>query len=236
MAKLHIWHRYVGVTAALLATILALTGLALNFNDRLQLDRIHLNSTWLLDYYNIGDFPVISFRAGAHIISQAGDYIYVDGNYKMHLLQKLVGATELNKDLLLATETALLLIDVNGDIIEEIGTYTGLPEEPLGISLTVNGNPVIRGINTYWQGDKELTAWRPLQGPHPKWSAPLQTPDRMDSMIQEHARSHQISLERIVLDLHSGRLLGQWGQHIMSAAAILLLLLAVTGTIMWFRK
>ena len=81
MAKLHIWHRYVGITSALFVIVLALTGLVLNFNDRLQLDQTHLNNSWLLDHYNIGDFSVTSFPAGSHIVSQASEYVYLDGNY-----------------------------------------------------------------------------------------------------------------------------------------------------------
>ena len=236
MAKLHIWHRYVGITSALFVIILALTGLVLNFNDRLQLDSTHLNNTWLLDHYNIGDFPVVSFRAGSHIVSQASDYIYLNGEYKLHALHKLVGAVALQDELLLATDASLLLLSKEGEIFEEIGTYSGLPEKPLGISITEQGRPVIRGINTYWKGSQGLSGWQPLVGPHPKWSAPIETPAQLFASIQEHARSHEINLERVFLDLHSGRLLGRWGQHIMSAASVLLLVLAVTGTIIWWRK
>lgn len=236
MAKLHIWHRYVGITAALLVILLALTGLVLNFNDRLQLDQTHLRSSWLLNHYNIGNFPVTSFRPGNQIVSQASEYIYLDGHYKLHLRQDLVGAVELGSNLLLATESSLLLIDTSGEIIEEIGTYSGLPEKPLGISVTAGGHPVVRGINTYWKGSNELTAWQPLHGPHPQWSAPTETPASINITIQEHARSHEINLERIFLDLHSGRLIGRWGQHIMSIAAGLMLVLAISGTIMWWRK
>lgn len=236
MAKLHIWHRYVGITAAFFVIILSITGLVLNFNDQLELDQNHIGNSWLLDQYNIGSFPVVSFQLESHIISQASDYIYLDGEYKLHLLGKVVGAINLSDDYLLATESNLLLIDQQGQIIEEIGDYSGLPEKPLGIAATANGDPVIRGINTYWKGSKDLTAWQPLQGPHPKWTSPINIADTLNTKIQDHARSHEITIERILLDLHSGRLLGSWGQNIMSIAALLLLLLAVTGTIMWVQK
>ena len=236
MAKLHIWHRYVGITAALFVIILSITGLVLNFNDRLQLDQTHLHNTWLLDHYNIGSFPVTSFQLQTNVVSKASDYVYLDGMYALNLREDLVGAIKLEKDFLLATQSSLLLIDQDGQIIEEIGTYSGLPEKPLGIAITINGFPVIRGINTYWKGSKTLAAWQPLQGPHPKWVAPIETPKLLNEKIQQHARSHEISLERIFLDLHSGRLLGGWGQNIMSAAAVLLLILAITGTILWMQK
>ncbi len=236
MAKLHIWHRYVGVSAALFVIVLSITGLVLNFNDRLGLDQKHIANQWLLEHYSIGDYPVTSFKLGSHIVSKASEFVYIDGHYTLNLRKKLVGAIKLQNGILLASDSSLLLIDSGGQIIEEIGKYSGLPENPLGIAISSDGHPVIRGINTYWKGSRELTAWQPLQGPHPKWVAPTEVPDPVNEMIQLHARSHEISYERVLLDLHSGRLLSSYGQNVMSAAAMLLLVLAITGLIMWIRK
>ncbi len=44
-----------------------------------------------------------------------------------------------------------------------------------------------------------------------------------------------LSAERILLDVHSGRILGRYGPWLMDGAAILLLILAATGLIGWFR-
>ena len=236
MAKLHLWHRYIGITVSLLAIILSVTGLLLNFSDGLKLDSSYASSSWLLKHYNIGEFQVTSFQTKQQIVSQASDYIYIDGNYALNLSETLVGAIDMPPYILLATQASLLVVDDNGQIIDEIGSYSGLPESPLGISSTEQGHPVIRGVNTYWKGSDELTAWQPLQGPHPKWIAPIETPLHISDNIQLHARSHEINLERVLLDLHSGRLLGTWGQNIMSIAAALLLILAATGIIIWLKK
>lgn len=236
MPKLHIWHRYVGITSALFVIILSVTGLLLNFTDDLNLDESHASNAWLLSRYDIGEFSVVSFKTEDTIISQASDFVYIDGIYKLHLLEELVGALRLHEDILLATKSSLIVINQQGEMIDEISSYSGLPEKPLGIALTSDGFPVLRGVNTYWHGNQSLTAWQKLKGPHPKWVAPSVTPDNINQLIQEHARSNEITLERIFLDLHSGRLLGDWGQHIMSAAAILLLFLSITGTLIWLRK
>lgn len=236
MAKLHIWHRYIGVFVSVLVIILSITGLILNFSDSLKLTRTYASATWILKHYNIGEFSVVSFKTQRHLVSQASDYIYLDGNYSLDLTGTLVGAIDLPPYILLATQSSLLVIDTQGQIIDEISSYSGLPESPLGISITEQGQPVIRGVNTYWKGSDELSAWQPLQGPHPKWVAPIETPTEINARIQEHARSHEINFERVLLDLHSGRLLGSWGQNIMSIAAALLLILAATGIIVWLRK
>lgn len=236
MAKLHIWHRYIGVGVSALVIVLSVTGLLLNFSDALKLNRSYAGASWLLDHYNIGDFSVVSFQTDTNLISQASEFVYLDGKYTLNLSESLVGAINIVQGLLLATNSSLILIDNQGQIIDELGSYSGLPESPLGISVTTQGHPVIRGVNTYWKGSPELSAWQPLEGPHPKWIAPIETPDAINSSIQNHARSHEINYERVMLDLHSGRLLGSWGQNIMSIAAALLLILAATGIIIWLRK
>ena len=236
MAKLHIWHRYIGIGISLLVIILSVTGLLLNFSDSLKLNRSYVGTSWILEHYNIGSFSVTSFSSDDRIISQASEFIYLDGNYILNLNDSIVGVINLESDLLIATESSLLLIDKQGQIIDELSNYSGLPEEPLGISITKQGQPVLRGVNTYWKGTKDLTAWQPLKGPHPKWVAPISTPDEINTAIQQHARSNEINYERVLLDLHSGRLLGSWGQNIMSIASALLLLLAATGIIIWLRK
>ncbi len=221
---------------SLFVIVLALTGLFLNFSDSLKLNENHTSTSWLINHYNIGEFPVSSFKTNNLLVSQASDYIYLDGHYALHLKERLVGAINLDPYLLLVTHSSLVVIDDDGQIIDEVGKYTGLPEYPLGISITAKGQPVIRGVNTYWIGSDELSAWQPLEGPHPKWVSATKTPESIDVAIQEHARSNEINYERVLLDLHSGRLLGSWGQNIMSISAVLLLILAVTGIIIWTGK
>ena len=236
MAKLHIWHRYLGITVSLFVIILSATGLFLNFSDSLRLNKTHISTAWLLNHYNIGNFNVSSFKTNDPLVSQASNFVYLNGHYALNLNESLVGAVNLNKYILLATQTSLVVIDRKGQIVDEISKFTGLPENPLGISITDDGHPVIRGINTYWKGSNELSAWQPLSGPHPKWVTPTETPDNINTLIQNHARSNEINYERVLLDLHSGRLLGSWGQNIMSLSAVLLLVLAITGIFIWLRK
>ncbi len=236
MEKLHIWHRYLGITVSLFVIVLSITGLLLNLTDVLKLTQSHISSTWLLKHYNIGDFPVTSFKTDNLYVSQASNYIYLDGVYAAHLKDKLVGTVTIEKNIVLATQTSLVVMNIHGEILDEIVDYTGLPEGPLGVSLTNEGYPVIRGVNTYWKGSKALSAWQPLKGPHPKWVAPTETPENINRSIQHHARGNEINYERVLLDLHSGRLLGSWGQNLMSISAILFVILAITGIFVWLRK
>ena len=45
--------------------------------------------------------------------------------------------------------------------------------------------------------------------------------------------SKQINLERFLLDAHSGRVFGKYGIYVIDVAAILLLILSITGIWLW---
>ncbi|MBL1432554.1 MAG: hypothetical protein COB94_003805 [Gammaproteobacteria bacterium] len=47
--------------------------------------------------------------------------------------------------------------------------------------------------------------------------------------------SNEISWERMLLDLHSGRVFGRYGIYVMDFAAIGLLVLSCTGLWIWLR-
>jgi uncharacterized iron-regulated membrane protein len=49
-------------------------------------------------------------------------------------------------------------------------------------------------------------------------------------------RGEGLSLSRIILDLHSGRFFGVIGVILYDLAAICLVILGITGTMLWFRR
>ena len=55
-------------------------------------------------------------------------------------------------------------------------------------------------------------------------------------MLQAAYRGYGLTLERVLLDLHSGRVLGSAGVLLVDAAAILFLLLAISGLWLWSRR
>ena len=65
LKSLYVWHRWVGLVAALFVIVLAVTGLALNHTEELQLDARHVRTAWLLDWYGISlPDEVPAWRAG----------------------------------------------------------------------------------------------------------------------------------------------------------------------------
>ncbi len=48
-------------------------------------------------------------------------------------------------------------------------------------------------------------------------------------------RGNGLPLERIILDLHSGRMFGTFGEYVMDIVALLFIFLALSGGWMWCR-
>ncbi len=231
--KLHKWHRRIGLLASIFIVFLVITGIVIQHSDSLDLPKKHLTNAWLLKHYGIKPNPITTYQLGNQTISHAGDYLYLSGKPVTENIDGLFGAIQRGDQFIIATTNSLTVITHDGFIVDEITTLDGLAEAPLGISLSTDGSPIIRGISKYWVSKKDLFSWHEYQGDHPVWVTPDITLPALRQVIEAHDMSQQISMERFLLDAHSGRILGKYGVFIIDAAAILLLLLSLTGIWLW---
>lgn len=236
-AKLHKWHRRIGLLAATFIVFLVTTGIALQHSDDFNLNRQYLTNSWLLKYYGIKPNPITTYQLGNQTISHAGETLYLSGKPITDEVSAIHGAikyaTDSNIEIIIATSNSLLVMDGNGNLMDEVTTQDGLQEAPISIALSKNNTTVVRGINTYWESLGDLTRWQRLQGPHPHWAAPAITLPALRQAIESHDMSKQINLERFLLDTHSGRFFGKYGIYIIDVAAVLLLILSITGIWLW---
>ena len=68
------------------------------------------------------------------------------------------------------------------------------------------------------------------------WSVPAALPADELAALQADFLSRILPLERVLLDVHSGRIGGMIGTILMDGAAVLLLLLALSGSWLWLRR
>ena len=236
VTKLHKWHRRIGLLASTFIIFLVITGIVLQHSDELGLPTKHLASAWLLNYYGIKPNPITTYQLGNQTISHTGDYLYLSGIPITENVDALVGAIKLNNQIIIATNKSIIVVDHEGNLIDEITELDGLIEKPLGISVSEKGNPIVRGVTQYWESDDELLNWHEYVGPHPKWVTSSITLPSLKQVIESHNMSQQINLERFLLDAHSGRILGKYGVYVIDAAAILLLILSITGIWLWSTR
>lgn len=239
LKSLYVWHRYIGLTAALFVIILAATGLLLNHTDRLALDNRYVQASWLLDWYGI-DAPDthVSYAVGQKRITQFGKHLYldlheIDGEY-----EHLIGALRRGDLLIVAVDQQILLLMSDAELVERLSGIEGVPAGMQRLGTDRKGNIVVEGSHAYYQPDADFIDWHHWEGKPADvhWTEPSPLPTSLHEDLIDHYRGEVLPLERVLLDLHSGRIFGRYGYLVMDIAAGLLLLLALSGTLIWLKR
>lgn len=232
------WHRRIGVVIALIVLMLVVTGIALNHSDGLALDKKAVRSEAVLSLYGIDVPPVTSFPAGPHWLSHLGsDRLFLDDREVAYCEQPFSGAVKRGAVIAAVCAGQLLLLDADGEIIERLGAVYGLPEAVDGIAVR-GGEVVLRAAGQAYRAELDSLQFTPLPAPAAEidWVRPQPPPPALrDRLLSGHLGS-AIDWERVLLDLHSGRLFGRWGVWIVDAVAVCLLLLALSGAWVWLTK
>jgi hypothetical protein len=97
----------------------------------------------------------------------------------------------------------------------------------------------MRGRRGLHASDADFLEWRPLAEAEAEgvaWSRPGSLDARRLSELRRDYRQHMISPERVLLDIHTGRILGRIGPWIVDLSAVVLLVLAITGFWIWATR
>lgn len=227
------WHRRIGLVAAALVAVLALSGIALNHREALALSQHIFAAPWLLKLYGLEtEWEMHGFNTGAHWLTIVEDVIFLDGSLVSQPLDGIAGAVEMDNIIAVAGDQELLLLDEKGELIEHITT---LPSPIALIGITDDGQVAIAVDDKIFTADTTFLEWKETITGSVKWSTPSVIPAEMRKQALQFYGGTGVSLERIILEVHSGQILGRFGPWLMDGAAILLLLLAATGLIGWLR-
>lgn len=226
------FHRYSGLAVALIAIFLALTGIALNHTEDLQLDSRYVQSNWLLDWYGIaGNDDISAFKVGEHWLSQADEQVFFDQQPVFNSDRPLLGAVAASDFIVVAHDQALTLLTLAGERIETVEVQYQVS----ALGLAGNNDIIIAGEQNHYRSADALLSWQISNDNAVNWAKPGRLPESLAEPIKNHARRATLPYERVMLDLHSGRLFGKAGVFIVDLAGILLILLSVSGSWMWLR-
>ena len=231
-------HRWAGIGAAVFVLWLAVTGLLLNHSTSLGLDSNFVDASWLLGPYGIED-PVVgpSFRAGASTVSFVEGRWYLDARPIADGLSALAGAVQFD-DYIIAADTAeLIVLNDGAEILERWPVEAEIVEPIIAIAPT-EGGVAIRTATGRYEFDWESTGIHPFvwSDAEPDWAEPVRVDAALVASITDDYRGSGVSWERLLLDLHSGRLAGLSGALVMDLAALALVVLAVSGFVLWRRR
>ena len=231
------WHRRIGLAAAILVLLLAVTGILLSHGEAFGLHRVHVTTPWIVRLYDARpSVPPRASRAGAHWVLWIDGRIFLDGVATEGRLDGLVGAVEGPGVIAVAGPEALLLLMPAGALVERIGPE-GLPGRIARIGRGADGAIVLATSHGSFATRDGLDFVPLPESSDIRWDDPV-TPVPAAALAPALAafRGDGVPLHRIVADLHSGRVLGAVGPYLMDAAAIALILLAGSGLVLWRRR
>ena len=129
----------------------------------------------------------------------------------------------------------LQLFTPAGEKLDDISESLGLPRGAEALAL--DGEAVLlrtpAGVIAF---DPRSFMFSAMSVEGVAWAAPALAPPIIQRSLLDQYRGSGLSWERLLLDLHSGRLFGSIGVYIMDLAAIALLLIALSGVWVWVSK
>jgi hypothetical protein len=232
---LRVWHRSIGALAALFLLMLAVTGILLNHTLDLKLENRHLDWPWLLEHYGVAEVEADRvYLLEDNVISQFGDQVFVDAAPVAKSLKPIIGGIYLDEITVVASDDALILLSSEGEFIEEMGDAIGIPSQIQNIGL-FHGLPVLQTRHGMWRGDILLEQWEKISLQGVSWSEATSMPRAVREDLARYFYGKGISIERFVLDLHNGYILGVVGVWLIDFIGILLIVLSLSGLWIWFR-
>ncbi len=234
------WHRRAGLTAALLMASVAVTGLLLNHEADLELARQPVESRLLQNWYGIdAPLPTHTWQTGDRWLSWLDGRLYLDR-------RPITGEYPLPPDgavplagmgmVLVAFPDALLFLSAEGEVVDRLGRLEGVPTPIDRLGRDHRGRAVLESRGLRLAADEMLERWHPIAGDTPVvWSRTRPLPPSLAEAVQSDYRASHLTLHRLVLDIHTGRILGGGGVLLMDLGALLLLLLAASGVWGWSR-
>ncbi len=228
------WHRRLGLGAAFLVLFLATSGIALNHTSDLGLDREQVSSSLVYALYGVEPQALQGFRLGEHWISRpGGTAIYLDTSPVAECSGELVGAVRHAGWVFVACTGELLALTAEGELIESLSASSGLPV-PVEALATSGGELELRAGGEWYRVDFDALAFDSLPPEGNRGSSA-----QMESLPAALAAAlpngvDWLTWERVLLDLHSGRLAGWLGVALVDALGLALCILGLSGFAMWW--
>lgn len=232
------WHRWMGILSALFLVVLSITGLLLNHTERLGLDQVQIRNSWLLDQYGMAGGSQID----AYRIQKTDTLSHLDGQlfYNSAPLtsgEAPLGIIEGAPITVVATPTQLIYLSADGQLVETLRAsqlpYTKL----IAMGRSLDGRPVLVAEEGQWSPDADWLEFDKYQANYTVEAlVQVELSESETGTILEAFQGGGVSLYRVILDLHSGRLFGWGGRTLMDLTAVAILLLITSGIGGWLRK
>lgn len=233
-----IWHRRLGLSIFLLLIFLAISGFALNHSPALKLNKISLSNSWLLSWYGLEKPLIKGFKLDDKWLYENGNnLLYVDRQAVAPCSPPLLSVAKSTNILYALCADSLHLLTDNGQLLESFSQLDELPVNARAISAADNSLYLITD-SAVLEFDPDSLALQPAEIDSASLNAltaSLPVPEFLMQQLEENT-GPSISLETVILDLHSGRFFGQFGVLIMDIVGLLICILSITGLFAWINR
>lgn len=232
-----LWHRRLGLAGLILLFVLAITGIMLNHTEELELNKVSIKSDILLDWYGINpQGKPTTYKLNEVWITQWDQQLFFNGKTLFTHAEKLQGIAIASDIIAIALQHHVLLVDTDGEVIEFISIKTNTPIEKI-----TNIDEKIALLDMQGQlylSNTQLSSWKLSNNiPNLNWSKSTPINKAQINDLKNTFRGDGLNLEKFILDLHSGRIFNaRWGLYIMDATAVLMMLLGISGTWVWWSR
>ena len=81
-----------------------------------------------------------------------------------------------------------------------------------------------------------LDQWEQISLDGVGWSEPQVMPDLLQQEIDDYFHGDGIPVERVILDIHNGHILGKLGTWLLDVIAIIFIFMSLSGLVLWGRR
>lgn len=232
------WHGRLGVLSCVFILVLALTGVLINHAHELKLDQLSIRNSLLLKLYGVKLPPLKAVQIEGKWLVWQGSELYLDGEQLLECKGAFIGAITLPNYWIAACERDLLVFTYEQELIERVSQAAGIryPVTQIGACEALLCYQAGKQVYQMNIETLEIATFAGREGHALQWSAPVTPPKEVAAQVRKHFNAGELTWERVLLDIHAGRFFGRFGPWIMDLVAILFMVLAVSGVVMWTKR
>jgi hypothetical protein len=220
------WHRRLGLLLAVPLLLLAGSGILINHSTTLGWNHAPVYSDWLAQRYGVPrEAPESGFHLDPQWLYLLGNQVHVGGKVLSACNGELRSVARTEQLLMLWCDQSLVLLNSDGSMIETLPA----PMEDAVLASADEQIWMLR-MDGALLLDEYAGEWLSAELP----AGPLILPrEPLPATLRQKLAAQQplpgISRERVLLDLHSGRLFGPFGVLLVDLIGVLLVLMVLSA-------
>ncbi len=218
-------------------TIACLSGLILNHTVDLGLSKRSVTNPMLMARYGMTlNGRLEAFGLDDKVCAaEWGDKIFYGKNI-ISGTSVLLGAVPLRDGTAIVTGSAVHYYGLDGELIEILNSSTLPTSAILKAGRTKDLTLVLETAAGSYTADANLLEFNESPpGQEVEWSVKIEPTEADKALWEKTFSGDGIPLDRVILDLHSGRFFGSIGKWIYDLTVIGVLILSITGFVLFIR-